>query len=131
MALIPYYIYVTLTFRLVHDWRICIVEYILSVSLHALVLFLRTNNKFLPLAETGTCWNQVTADNILLHSLKVIYLTTNSSLVQDLSGLLERSGTHEALSTKSGTGNTLEDLSRCCSYGITNLNKLHIATLQC
>ena len=69
--------------------RVCIVEYILSVGLHTLIFFLRAYDKFIPLTKTSTCRNQVSANYILLHTLEIIYLTTDSSLIQNLSSLLE------------------------------------------
>ena len=55
-----------------------------AVGLHTVVLFLRANNNLLPLAKTCTCRDEVTRDNVLLHTLEVVYLTTDSSLVEKL-----------------------------------------------
>ena len=60
------------------------VEDILAVSLHALVLLLGADNDLLELAETSTCGNEVTADNVLLHAFEGIALATDGSLFSSL-----------------------------------------------
>ena len=72
----------------------------------------------------------MTTDNILLHTLKVIALTTESSLVEHLSCLLEGSSTHEALRTEGSTCNTLKNLGSSCLNGITHLNEFEVTTLK-
>ena len=72
----------------------------------------------------------MTTDNILLHTLKVIALTTESCLVENLSCLLEGSSTHEALRTEGSTSNTLKNLGSSCLNGITHLNELEVTTLK-
>lgn len=41
---------------------------------------------------TGTGWDEVTADDVLLHALKVVALAHDSCLIEDTGGLLEGSG---------------------------------------
>ena len=52
-------------------------------------LDLVTNDKSLILAHTGTGGNEVTADDVLLHTLERVGATVDGSLVEDLGGLLE------------------------------------------
>lgn len=85
---------------------IAVVEHILTIGLHTLIVLFRTNDELLPLTQAGTSGNEVTADHVLLHALEIIDLATDSSLVEHLRRLLERSSRHEALRTKSSAGDT-------------------------
>ena len=78
----------------------------------------------------GTGRNEVTADHVLLHTLQMVHLTADGSLVEHLRRLLEGGSRHERLGLKGGTGDTLQDLSRRSRNGVTHLNQFHIATLQ-
>ena len=92
-------------------YRVVEIEDILAIGLHALVFFLRTNDDAVPCTKTCTSRYQMSADNILLHTLKEVNLTLDGSLIKNLCGLLERSGRHEALGLQCCTGNTLQNLS--------------------
>ena len=65
------------------------VEHIAAVGLDAIILFLGTNDKFVKLTQTSSCGYQVTTDNVLLHTLQAVNLTTDSGLVEHLGCLLE------------------------------------------
>lgn len=106
------------------------VEHGLAVSKDAVVLFLRADDEFLPLAESGTGRNEVTGYHVLLHTFQTVYLTTYGSLVEHLGGLLERSGRHEALGTEGSTGDTLEYLGGCSLDGIAHLDEAQVAALE-
>lgn len=107
-----------------------VVEHVLFVSLHALVVFLGAYDELIPSAHAGTSQDEVTADHVLLHTLEVIDLTADSSLTEHLRGLLEGGGTHEALRTQGGTGDTLQDLSRGCGHSVTHLDGLEVTALE-
>ena len=109
---------------------IAVVEHILTIGLHTLIVLFRTNDELLPLTQAGTSGNEVTADHVLLHALEIIDLATDSSLVEHLRCLLERSSRHEALRTKGSAGDTLQHLSRGSGHGIAYLNGTEITTLQ-
>lgn len=66
------------------------------VCLNALVILLCQDYNLVELALTGTGRNEVTADNVLLHTLETVALAVDSSIIEDLGGLLERSSRHEA-----------------------------------
>ena len=93
-----------------HNVLIGKVENILPVCLHTLIFFLRANDEFVEIAETCTCRNQLTKDYVLLQTNEMIHLSADCCLVENLGGLLERCGRHEALGLESRTGDTLEYL---------------------
>ena len=72
----------------------------------------------------------MTANHVLLHTLKFVNLSANSSFVEHLGGFLERCGRHEALGLESCTGDTLKNLGRCGSYGIAHLHEAEVLTLE-
>lgn len=82
------------------------VEHSLAVCLDAVVLFLRTNDEFLPLAESCTGRDEVTSDHVLLHTFQTVYLTTYCSFVEHLGCLLERCSRDEALGLQCCTCDT-------------------------
>ena len=106
------------------------VDNVFAVGLHALVVFLRANNKALPIAQTCTCGDEVTGNNVLLHALELVHLTTYSCLVEHLSGLLERCRRDEALGLESGAGDTLQNLCRRCWDGVANLYETEVTALE-
>ena len=55
------------------------VEHGLAVSKYAVVLFLRADDEFLPLAESCTGRNEVTRYHVLLHTFQTVYLTASLS----------------------------------------------------
>ena len=69
---------------------VAVVNHILTIGLHTVVIFARTNDNLFKLTQTCTSRYQVTADNILFHTIEGIYLTTDGSLVEYLGGFLER-----------------------------------------
>lgn len=66
-----------------------VVNYVLAVSLHTVIVFFRADHNLVKLTQTGTGRDKVSADNVLLHTLKRINLATYGCLVEHLSGLLE------------------------------------------
>ncbi len=72
----------------------------------------------------------MTADYVLLHALEVVDLTADGSLAEHLRGFLEGGGTHEALRTEGGAGDTLQHLGRGSGHGIAHLDRLEVAALQ-
>ena len=106
------------------------VGHILAIGLHALVVLFGQNNELAVLTRTGSGRNQVTADDVLLHALKVVALTSDGSFVEHLGGLLERCSRHEALGLESGTGDTLKYLRGSGGNGIANLHETEVSTLQ-
>ena len=106
------------------------VEHGLAVSKDAVVLFLRADDEFLPLAESGTGRNEVTCYHVLLHTFQTVYLTTYGSLVEHLCCLLERCGRDEALGLQRRTSDALEYLCGCCGDGVTHLNQTEVTTLE-
>ena len=120
-------------FRLfsLHGFLLAIVDNVLAVGLHTVVILLRADNDFVELAKTRTGRDEVSADNVLLHTLEIVYLATYSRFVEHLGCLLERCCRHEALGLESGTRNTLEYLCRRCRNGITHLHSPKVAALQC
>ena len=67
---------------------------LLSV-LQALQIGLRTDHEIVVLAQTRTAGDQVSADDVLLQVFQRVDLRLDGSLVEDLGGLLERSGRDE------------------------------------
>lgn len=65
-------------------------QYILAVGQNTVVFFFRTYHNLFELTLTGTGRNQVTADNVLLHTFQTVYLSVDSSLVEDLRRFLGR-----------------------------------------
>ena len=76
----------------------------------AVVVIGRTYYEALVFAQTGTGGDEVTADNVLLHTLEAVGLALDSGFVEHLGGFLERSGRHEARCLQGGTCDTLKDL---------------------
>ena len=58
------------------------VEHVLAVSLHTLILFLGADNNLIELTQTSTGRDEVTADNVLLHTLEEVLLTAYGGLVE-------------------------------------------------
>lgn len=56
---------------------------------HRVNVVLTGNDEIVVFAQTGTGGNEVSADDIFLHTLKIVGLAVDSSLVKHLSGLLE------------------------------------------
>ena len=86
------------------------------------------NHQLAELAQTSTCRDKVTADNVLLHTLQIIDLALDSRLVEHLGCLLEGSSRDERLRTQSGAGDTQQDLLGGSTLGVTHLNKFLILT---
>src|SRR5574344_168439 len=72
----------------------------------------------------------MSTNDIFLHTLQLIDLSTNSSFIQDFGCFLELCSRHETLCLQSGTCNTLKYLCRCSWYSITYLNCLEITVFQ-
>ena len=53
------------------------------------------NYQVVEVALTCTCWDEVTADDVLLHALQIIGLAKDGCLVEHAGGLLEGSCRHE------------------------------------
>ena len=53
------------------------------------VVLLAADNNILELFLTGTCRNEVTADDILLKTLEIIHTSADSGFAEDLGCLLE------------------------------------------
>ena len=87
--LVRLYTLVFITVHLVHIWIVDVVGNVLTVSLHTLVLFFASYDNLLVFAQTCTSWDEVTADNVLLHTLEEVNLTTDSTIVKNLCRLLE------------------------------------------
>ena len=66
-----------------------IVEYSPTIGKSPIVFFPTADNNLVELAQTCTCRYEMTTDDILLHALKVVALTIDSGIVEDLGGLLE------------------------------------------
>ena len=97
--------------RLRHGGHYCLSE--LSNRCRDLVLLHLvgiTNDDFVELTQTGTSRNEVTADNVLLHTLEVVGLSADGCFVEHLRCLLEGCGRHEALRLERSTRDTLENL---------------------
>ena len=62
---------------------------VLAAHLAAVHVFTASYDYLVEAALTCTCWYEVTADYVLLHALERVALTTYSSLVEHLGGLLE------------------------------------------
>ena len=62
------------------------------------------------LAHTCTSGDEVTADNVLLHTLEVVGLARDGGFVEHLGRFLEGSGGHETLGLESCAGDTLKNL---------------------
>ena len=75
---------------LLHNGLLVEIDDVLLVGLHALVVLARADNEFVPCTESGTSGDEVSADDVLLHTLEIVLLTTDGSLVEHLGGLLER-----------------------------------------
>ena len=106
------------------------VDDVLAIGNDAVMLLLRSNDELLPLSQARTSRDEVSTDDILLHTLKEVGLTTDSSLVEHLGRLLEGSGTHEALRTKGSTGDTLENLRGRSRARVADLYLTEVTTLQ-
>ena len=88
------------------------------------------NDDLLELTHTGTSWDEVTADNVLLHTFEQVHFAADSCFVEDLGGLLEGSGRHEGLGTEGSTGDTLEDLFSGSRLSVARLNEFLIAAAE-
>ena len=70
------------------------------------------DHDILVVLETGTCRDEVTADDVLLQTLEVIDAATDGGLAENLRCLLEGSCRDETVGAQSGAGDTLEDEGR-------------------
>ena len=76
--------------------RVAEVDYRTAVGLSTLVVLERAYDNLVELALTCTGRDEVTADDVLLHTLETVALAVDGSIVEHLGGLLERCGRHEA-----------------------------------
>ena len=65
-----------------------------------------TDNERLVVAQAGTGRDEVTADDVLLHTLEVVDAAIDGGLVEDLGGLLEGGCRHEATGLQCSAGDT-------------------------
>ena len=79
----------------------------LAGSLDSSVFLLVMYSDLSELTHTGTCRDEVTADDVLFHALQVIDFTADSGFVEYLSGLLEGGSRHEGFGTEGSTCDTL------------------------
>ena len=93
-------------------------------------LVLVANNESLVLTQTGTGGDEVTADNVLLHTLEGIDTAIDSGLVEDLGGLLEGGCRHEAAGLQCSAGDTQQDLLAGCGHGVAYDDELHVTALE-
>ena len=82
------------------------------------------------LAHTCTSGDEVTADNVLLHTLEVVGLARDGGLVEHLGRFLEGSGGHEALGLESCASDTLKNLGGGGGLCIAHLNEAEVTTLE-
>ena len=87
-------------------------------------------NQTVVVAQTCTGGDEVTADHVLLHALESVGLAVDSSFVEHLGGLLERSGRHEARCLQSSAGDTLKDLLGGSGHGVAHGYELEVFTLE-
>lgn len=81
-------------------------------------------------AETCTGGDEVTADDIFLHALKVVDLAVDCSFVEHLGCFLEGRSRHERRSLEGGTGDTLKNLLGSGRLSITNHNRTEVTALE-
>ena len=81
-------------------------------------------------AETGTCGDKVTADDVFLHAYEVVDLAVDGSFVEHFGRFLEGCGRHERRSLESGAGDTLKDLFGGCGLGIAYLDRTEVTALE-
>ncbi len=102
----------------------------LTCCLDSRILLGVVDGDLLELAQSGTGGDEVTADDVLLHTLEVVHLAADSRLVEDLGGLLEGGSGHEGLGTESGTGDTLQDLLGGSALGVTRLYQFLVTAAE-
>ena len=93
------------------------------------VFFLRTNDNLVEFAQTCTGRDEVTADDVLLHTYERVALARDGCLVEHLRCLLEGGCRHEALGTEGCTGDTLQDLGGRSRHCIARLNRQRYETI--
>ena len=87
---------------------------LLKISKIVLHINCRSNKNLLEFLLAGTGWDRMSADNVLLKTLKSIYAASDRCLAENLGCLLERSCRNEAVGLQRSSCDTLENLA-CCS----------------
>lgn len=81
-------------------------------------------------AETCSGRDQMTADDVFFHALEGVGLAGDGCFVENLGGLLERCGRHEARSLECGAGDALEYLLGCGGHGVADGDCLEVAAFE-
>lgn len=81
-------------------------------------------------AETCTCGDEVTADDVLLHALEIVDLAVDGSFVEDLGGLLEGCSRHERRCLEGGAGDTLENLLGGSGLSVADNDGTEVSALE-
>ena len=72
----------------------------------------------------------MSADDVLLKTLKIVYAAPDSGLAEDLGRLLEGSGGDEAVGAESSPCDALEHKLRCGGLGVADRHHLQTLALE-